>query len=80
MFIYSKWDEEKWEPTFGNKRVQIDLDDCHCNKPSESSSFAICPAANTTSSGRGASDDQYSCLAAAISEQTPVRHFDLNYY
>lgn len=59
--------------------IMMIIDNCNCSKPSESSSFAICPAAITTSSGRGASDDQYSYLSAAISEWTPARNFNLNH-
>lgn len=34
--------------------------------------FALCPAEVTTSSGRGANEDQYSCLAVAISGYIPA--------
>lgn len=37
------------------------------------SSLAFCPAANTTSTGKGAKDDQNSCLAFAISEWIPTK-------
>ena len=40
--------------------------------PIEFSAFAFCPAEITTSTGRGANDDQYSYLEPAISAWIPV--------
>jgi hypothetical protein len=39
------------------------------------SSLAFCPAANTTSTGRGPKDDQHSYLAPAISACIPAKIF-----
>lgn len=40
------------------------------NQPS-GSSLAFCPAEMTTSNGKGANEDQYSCFEIAISEHMP---------
>jgi len=44
------------------------------SSPDEFSSLALCPAENTTSTGRGAKDDQYSYLAPAISARIPAKN------
>lgn len=83
-YVEGRERERKRERGFLNweihkKNLSSNTDESKNNLPSEFSSFAFCPAANTTSTGRGANDDQYSFLAAAISEWTPARHSNANH-
>lgn len=41
--------------------------------PDEFSSLALCPAAITTSTGRGANEDQYSYFSQAMSPRMPAK-------
>lgn len=62
-------------PAFHELKKQVgDINAQISNPPfSQHSSLAFCPAESTTSKGRGANEDQYSCFATAISAQIPER-------